>query len=406
MAGGTHHRNSKRAFEKHKQTVGQKKLCGCPIHKKNGLKTEVDLSIFNIAVDSKDGYQSMCKIGKTLLDSFKHKMNAFKLVYIFDKLTNSQNIETIRKNFKNKNSQKFFDNIISIFDNTYNDIETNVNSTLFFEFMSQIDSIIGDKSESLLKRINIYDSNLSEKDFKEIISDFDPSFSIVKEDIKLVLKLQDMFCDERNLYVKESADGILHEHSNFRTNLTKVRGVYNEDGSKFMSSKGIQVRINKWNTLVTGKSDSRVERYFPDGDYKLANSKMRNINKDGLSADHIWPISLGGKHDESNLESMPLLENIKKRNNLNINLINRVLEDPSKYISDRYIPIFMDICICGKITQETVFELERRLKYEIDEWVINIKKMNHPDKKTLITEMLINHNINHSKVESIIADYF
>jgi len=69
MAGGTHNRNAKVALEKHLSVVGKSKLCGCPIHKKNGVKTLVDATIFNIdKKNKKDGLQAMCKIGKTCLD--------------------------------------------------------------------------------------------------------------------------------------------------------------------------------------------------------------------------------------------------------------------------------------------------------------------------------------------------
>ncbi len=277
--------------------------------------------------------------------------------------------------------------------------------------MSVADSVIGGKNgfggNSLLNQMNIYNLNLTESDFFQLIFDFDPSNVLSKEEINNVFELQDMFCDELDLYVNESSkkELDLYHHSNFRTTLTKIREVYKEDGTPFLSSNGIHVRINKWNTQVQGKSDSRVERYLPDGDYKLANSRMREINKTGLSADHIWPISLGGKHDVSNLEGMPLLENIRKRNNISIELLERVSKNPERYISGKYLDIFNSIC-AGIVTQDKVIEVERTLRLTVENWSDSVSSMDNDSKEEFIIGMLIEHNVSHTKHEKVIKDYF
>jgi hypothetical protein len=409
MAGGTQNRNAKVALEKHLSVVGKSKLCGCPIHKKNGVKTLVDATLFNGQSGSKDGLQGMCKIGKKGLDRFKHKMNGWKLIYIFDKLTNSNLLDKFKSSLKNKSLQiALFDSFNFIFDDIFSNIKAETKSEIFFDFMSISDSVIGGKnSKSLLNQMNIYNLNLDEEDFFQLVEDFDPSKILSKEEINNVFGLQDMFCDELNLYVNESSkkELDLHHHSNFRTTLTKIREVYNEDGTPFTSSKGIHIRINKWNTQVQGKSDSRVERYFPDGDYKLANAKMRQINKTGLSADHIWPISLGGKHDSSNLEGMPLLENIRKRNNLTVDLLSRVFQNPEKHISSKYLDLFKNIC-SGEITQDKVVEIERNLRLAVENWNYSVSSMDDDTKQKFVTELLIEHNVSHNKYDKVIKDYF
>ena len=413
MAGGTQNRNAKVALEKHLSVVGKTKLCGCPVHKKGGLKTLVDATIFNMdKKNKKDGLQAMCKIGKTGLDSFKHKMNGWKLIYIFDKLTESNLLEKFKISLSTKQQQlALYNSFITIFDNILSSINSETKSDTFFEFMSITDSVIGGKKgfggNSLLNQMNIYNLNLTEGDFIQIIIDFDPSNVLDREEIKNVFELQDMFCDNLNLYVNESSkkELELHHHSNFRTTLTKIREVYNEDGTPFTSSKGVHIRINKWNTQVQGKSDSRVERYFPDGDYKLANAKMREINKTGLSADHIWPISLGGKHDPSNLEGMPLLENIRKRNNLTVDLLSRVCQNPEKHISSKYLDLFKNIC-SGEITQDKVVEIERNLRLSVENWNYSVSSMDDDTKQKFVTELLIEHNVSHNKYDKVIKDYF
>jgi hypothetical protein len=406
MAGGTQNRNSKIALESHLFYKDKTKECGCPIHRVDNKKTEISALLFNRDGDS--GLQGMCRLGKSLLDSFKHKMNSWKIIFIYDKITNSDLLLTLKKGFKCNRTNMFYESCVSIFEDTYNTIlSENDLSIRYFKFMSIIDNIIGGKNGnvSLLNRIGIYTSNLSEEDFKSIITDSDPSNGILTEDqIKSCLKLQDIFCDQHNLYVKESSTGEILHHSNFNTGLGKIREVYNEDGSLFKID-GEDLRLNKFNTCVKGKSDSRVERYFTDGDYKIANKRMIEINKSGMSADHIWPISLGGKHDPSNLEPMKLSDNIKKRNSLSIDLINRVKENPSDFISSRYLNIFNDICN-DNITIEKVIELERRLKLSIDEWTNNIRNMSESKKREHIISMLTEHNIGITKCDKIIKEYY
>jgi sulfur relay (sulfurtransferase) DsrF/TusC family protein len=409
MAGGTQNRNAKIALEKHLSVVGKTKLCGCPIHKKDGKKSIVDSTIFNGQKSSKDGLQGMCKIGKKGLDSFKHKMNGWKLIFIFDKLTDSKILDKLKLSLEGKSLQiSLYNSFTFIFNKLLSDVKGDTKSDIFFEFMSIADSVIGGKNSiSLLNQMNIYNLNLNEEDFFQLIEDFDPSNILSKDEIKNLFSLQDMFCDNLNLYVSESSkkDLELHHHSNFRTNLTKIREVYNEDSTPFLTSNGIHVRINKWNTQVQGKSDSRVERYFPDGDYKIANSRMREINKTGLSADHIWPISLGGKHDTSNLEGMPLLENIRKRNNLNVDLLLRVSQNPEKHISGKYLEIFRNICT-GEITQDKVVEVERSLRLAVEDWNNYVSSMDVESKENFVIRLLTEHNVSHTKHDKVIKDYF
>lgn len=400
MAGGTQNRNAKKAFDIQNKYLGLSKACSCPIHRKKGIPTLVGSELFN---GQGNGLQSMCRTGKRLLDSYKHKMNSWKLLFIFDKLTNTSNMELIKNNFKNSNSFLFYDRFIEISNECLSKITSKELSYKFFEFITLFDQIVGNRKNSLLVRMNIYDSNLSEKEFEEVIEDADLNNSLEKETLRLVIELHDKFCDELNLFSIESSNKSLKHHSVFKTTLSKIRELYHEDGSPFIINK-MHVRGHKFNTASKTSIDNRVERYFSDGDYKEANKKVNEINLKNLSADHIWPISLGGKHDISNLEEMSLINNIKKRNNISIELVERVKLNPDLFISKRYINIFNNICN-SKITSSTVSLLVRALQNEISIWLDNLKELSTDKKELFVNNFLIEHNMSLLKKDSLINDY-
>jgi hypothetical protein len=404
MAGGTQNRNAKVALEIHNLVIGQKKLCKCPIHRKNEIGTEIDATLFNRQKTSQDGLQGMCANGKKFLDSIKHKINSWKIIFIHDKITNSDYLNKMKTKSVCEKTFNFYGLCIEVFEKEYKMLSTIENISLkYFKFMSGIDEMVG--NGTLTEKYKLYNSNIDEKDCNQIKIDADPYTTLTQEEIKSVLSLQDKYCNLHNLYCIESSDKTLHHHSKFNTGLGKIGFMYNQDGAPY-EIDGIHIRLHKFNTFKTTSSEARVESYFPDGNYKLANSEMKKINKTGLSADHIWPISLGGKHDISNIEPMPLLENIKKRNNLSIELINRTKNNISNYLSERYQKTFNIICTNNIITNEIVIELERTLKYEVEKWRENISNMDVEEKRDFITNFLVEHNMSIKKNNEIIKDYF
>ncbi len=405
MAGGTQNRNAQVAYDTHLLNVGKKKECGCPIHKRDGKKTFVDATLFNRSKES--GLQSMCRIGKKMLDSYKHKMNAWKLVYLFDKFNNSKCMQELEGNFKCAKSSLIYNDFNLILDKIYNKLSNEIKdeTKLFFELMSDIDSLIGNRRNSLLIQIKIYDSNLTIEEFDMMIDDANVEKNLSATQRENIINFHDDMCDKLNVFLIDSADKKINHHSMFRTDWGKIHPAFDESGEKLLNRNGEQIRLNKWNTLAKGNTDSRVERYFPDGDYKAANAEMAKINNTNFSADHIWPISLGGRHDVKNLEPMILSDNIKKRNNLSIELVNRVLQDPSKHISGRYLAFFESVCT-GEVNEETIVELERGLKLEVEKWSNDIKTLDQVNKEARITGYLLEHGYRHDKMERIIKKYF
>lgn len=399
MAGGTQNRDAKIALEIHKSVIGTTKMCGCPIHRVNGKKTEIDATLFNRQNSSKDGLQSKCSKGGTFGDSVKHKLNAWKIIFIHDMIIGSSYLVNMMKKASEK-TRFFYTKSLEIFQNEFNKLNSIENDAIkYFTFMSNINEMV--RNGSLTNEIKLYNSNIKEEDCNVIIRDMDPNTVLNKEEIKSVLYLQDKYCNIYNLHCMESSDKTLHHHSNFRTDLGKVGYIYNEDGNPFKIN-GIHLRLNKFNTFKFTSNDSRVEYYFPDGDYKLANSEMKKINKNKLSGDHIWPISLGGKHDISNIEPMPLLDNIKKRNNLSVELVLRTKDNIEQYLTKRYVKTYRQVCDGKEITNELVMELERELKYDIDIWRESIQLLDDISKKEYILNLLVEHNMSIKKCDKII----
>ncbi|WP_205213822.1 hypothetical protein [Enterococcus faecalis] len=82
------------------------------------------------------------------------------------------------------------------------------------------------------------------------------------------------------------------------------------------------------NNMATYNKDRRAYEYWSDGNIAAANQLMRDqLIFNGLSADHIGPISLGFIHDPLYLQPMTSSDNSSKRDRLYdadiINLINR-----------------------------------------------------------------------------------
>ena len=72
--------------------------------------------------------------------------------------------------------------------------------------------------------------------------------------------------------------------------------------------------------------DRRVFQFWSDGDWKAADRLMKLFSKNGVSPDHVGPISLGFCHRPS-FDPTTLKENINKRNRLGIKDIKKLLDD-------------------------------------------------------------------------------
>lgn len=81
---------------------------------------------------------------------------------------------------------------------------------------------------------------------------------------------------------------------------------------------------SKQNLKSYGK-DRRAYEYWSDGNIHAANQFMGSSFFDGISADHIGPISLGFVHDPRYLQPMPTSNNASKRDRLQIEDVEKII---------------------------------------------------------------------------------
>lgn len=78
--------------------------------------------------------------------------------------------------------------------------------------------------------------------------------------------------------------------------------------------------------LKSYTKDRRAYEYWSDGNIHAANQFMGSSFFDGISADHIGPISLGFVHDPRYLQPMSSGDNSSKRDRLQVVDIERIIE--------------------------------------------------------------------------------
>lgn len=78
--------------------------------------------------------------------------------------------------------------------------------------------------------------------------------------------------------------------------------------------------------LKSYTKDRRAYEYWSDGNIHAANQFMGSIFFDGISADHIGPISLGFIHDPRYLQPMATSDNSAKRDRLQLEDIKTIIE--------------------------------------------------------------------------------
>ncbi|MDY5059152.1 MAG: hypothetical protein SPE52_00255, partial [Staphylococcus simulans] len=82
--------------------------------------------------------------------------------------------------------------------------------------------------------------------------------------------------------------------------------------------------------MRTYNKDRRAYENWSDGNIHAANKFMNSLKFKNLSADHIGPISLGFKHDPVFLQPMTRSQNSAKRDRLQLEDINKLIEIEEK----------------------------------------------------------------------------
>lgn len=108
--------------------------------------------------------------------------------------------------------------------------------------------------------------------------------------------------------------------------------------------RGISDKGRHKNNLQRYSQDRRAYENWADGNWKMAERLMAEFDRNGVSADHIGPISLGFCH-RAKFQPMTKSENSAKNNRMSLNDVNKLLADEtngeqviswhSKYLWDK-----------------------------------------------------------------------
>lgn len=94
--------------------------------------------------------------------------------------------------------------------------------------------------------------------------------------------------------------------------------------------RSIQDKGRSRENLKSYTKDRRAYEYWSDGNIHAANQFMGSKFFDGISADHIGPISLGFVHDPRYLQPMAEGDNSSKRNRLQLSDIEKIIETETR----------------------------------------------------------------------------
>lgn len=110
--------------------------------------------------------------------------------------------------------------------------------------------------------------------------------------------------------------------------------------------------------------DRRVYEYASDGNIRAANIEMKAARFNGLSADHIGPISLGFRHEPYLLQPLTRAENSAKNNRLRVEDVIKLTKiETSGYevVNEYQKKIWSDFKMNNKFTSDSVKNLQKEL---------------------------------------------
>lgn len=144
----------------------------------------------------------------------------------------------------------------------------------------------------------------------------------IEEDLKLSKNSLKKYIKEN--YVDDSVKGLLSPGA--MSNSPDRFDGYHSDGAccRSKSDKG----RHKSNLQRYGQ-DRRVYENWADGDWKMADRLMSEFRKNGISADHIGPISLGFCH-RPKFHPLTKAENSAKNNRMSLSDVKVLIDDEKK----------------------------------------------------------------------------
>ena len=104
--------------------------------------------------------------------------------------------------------------------------------------------------------------------------------------------------------------------------------------------------------MKTYNKDRRAYEYWSDGNIQAANKFMKSHFFNGVSADHICPISLGFIHDPINLQTMSSGNNSAKRDRLDAKSVNKLIGIEKR--TGKTCISWFSVCIWNKLKNGSI----------------------------------------------------
>jgi hypothetical protein len=365
---GSHNQDVTKSLEHYSKSINIQKECRCILHKRGDKQGEtISQTLFN---RQGDGTQSMCSIGKTLIDSIKHKFWRLTHILVMELFTDGINMPVYNR------LMNMTDDKLCVFKSNLKNI-IHSNEILKFQQDFKNDFQIDDyfkaitylKNELSLKGLGFYtiyfDSYTESFEFYEklivILEDITDT-----DNLKVIGEILEDLVDlsENQYFVPETAKIDVYENVKDRAyNWSKMNSLYTLVDGQYVKSDLFGPYHNT--TATCGGEGNRLVKFLTEVDInngaKAVTAFLMTNKAPGMHADHIFPLALGGKHTVKNMEFIPKKENLEKNASLTYASYLKVISSLSSLsgmINKDLVPLLLRF-------YETVEDDEKRFKENI-----------------------------------------
>lgn len=336
---GMHNRNTQKAMEHYSVNLGVQASCSCLLHKTtSGAGTMLPSTDFN---RNSNGLQSMCREGKTLIDAIKHQLwrgihvvlldameqgtfdtPAWRTLIALPSLDNTA-LAIITKLRLDPAVQRFEHSLAA---NT-------TTLTLYLQASQAFEKTL------TLKNLRAYKQGF--EDAATARAAWNTLLDTLKEltDIEKLRGHNARFnallqADPHDYVVAESSEkGTFQPAHLFARNWSKMNTLYIRNSDGTVSDSGMRGPFH--NTVVKGRSGAcgdRLVRFLtemrPNEGTKEMSAFLQKHRTEGMHADHIIPLALGGSHTRSNIAFITALDNFEKGDSLTYEAYVQVVSEP------------------------------------------------------------------------------
>ncbi len=413
---GSHNQDVAKALEHYQKSINLMQECRCILHKR-GLKQGelIEKTNFN---RQGSGTQSMCSMGKTLIDQIKHRFWRLTYVLSMELLTDSKNMPLYNKliNLPDERLLTFKENLKVIIESNYiksiqNDFDISFNINDYFKLTTYLKELLTLKGLGFYK---IYfekysDAYLFYENFKTIIEEITDikNLKVIGEIIEDLLD-----SSEIQYFVAESSKENTYLNVNDVVyNWSKMNKIYQLINNEYVFT-GLYGPYH--NTKVTGVGEGcRLVKYLTEVNQISGSKEVSELlvkyKNSGLHGDHIFPLALGGQHTVENMQFITASENLKKNASLTfssyLKVFNGGINSLNLMINKDVVPLFLEF-YTKVVDDEIKFNanidtFEKKLKFKMKERIKNFIEMDDNQRLDFLNKIRpdLSENRKHKFVE-------